>query len=395
MDMRTRTHGSNGSTNRAYLTLAFTATLCGAGTARGQSRATLAHWTLARTPSVIIEAFGDTIPLASIAGAAMTRDGSIVVADQRINRVFFYSRDGQPRASAGRTGSGPADFRGIVWLGRCEPDTVSVYDPVLGRITRFSPNGTVVGSRAAAPQGPRGFWIRNGRMPYLLTCATGGAHALSTWPNGPLPQQLGPHRGRVSVAVATRASQPYTLVGEFAGPERYRFKTSDGPRPFGKALHLAVSDSRLFVGTADSFVVRQFDLEGRMLPDIRWNALPVPFTKEDKALYAGRAAWTLASVEVQRRMQEQMNALEYPEILPTYDRLLLDDEQRLWVQASHAPTHRRRTWWGFSGAGVLAATLELPAEFTLLQLTTHEALGIWTDEDGVQTVRRYALVPAR
>lgn len=393
--MRTRTHSDTGCTIGACIALMLFAASLGASSVQAQSRSSLAQWTLATTPGVIIEGFGDSLPFATIAGAAITGDGSIVVADQRINRVFFFSRDGKPRASAGRTGSGPGEFRGIIWLGRCEPDTVSVFDPVLRRITRFSPTGDIVGSRSAAPQGPQGFWIPNGRMPYLLTCASGGAHALSTWPNGPLPQQLGPHRGRVSVAVATRASAPYTLVGEFAGPERYRFKTSDGPRPFGKALHLAVSDSRLFVGTADSFVVRQFDLKGRPLPDIRWNAPQVPFTKEDKERYAGRAAWTLASVDVQRRMQQQMNALEFPEVLPAYDRFLLDDEQRLWVQASHAPTHRRRSWWGFDREGALIATLELPAEFSLLQLTSREALGTWTDEDGVQTVRRYALVPLR
>lgn len=393
--MRTMTHSGGRCTTHACLAMALVAASVGVTRLDAQPRASMTRWTLASTPGVIIEGFGDSLPFASIAGAAMSRDGSIVVADQRINRVFFYARDGQPRASAGRTGSGPGDFRGIMWLGRCEPDTISVFDPVLGRITRFSPTGTNVGSRSAAPQGPQGFWIRSGRMPYLLTCSTGGAHALSTWPNGPLPQQPGPHRGRVSVAVTARASAPYTLVGEFAGPERYRFRTSDGPRPFGKALHLAVSDSRLFVGTADSFVVRQFDLNGRSLPDIRWNAPQVPFTEEDKARYAERAAWTLASVDVQRRMQQQMNALEFPEVLPAYDRLLLDDEQRLWVQASHAPTHRRRSWWGFSREGALVATLELPAEFSLQQLTAREALGTWTDDDGVQTVRRYALVPVR
>ncbi|MFP5356339.1 MAG: hypothetical protein ACLGIK_14520 [Gemmatimonadota bacterium] len=196
----------------------------------------------------------------------------------------------------------------------------------------------------------------------------------------------------MSIAVTAGPALPYTLIGEFPGPERYRFKTSDGPRTFGKAVHIAVSSTRIFVGTADSFTVEVFDLQARPVGTIRWGAQARRFTEEDKAAYAGRAAWTLASAAQQQRMRDAVNAMQFPEFLPPYDRFLVDDAERLWVQQANAPTHRRRLWWGFDAAGAMVAMLDVPREFLLLQLSATEALGTWTDDDGVESVRSFAVV---
>lgn len=362
----------------------------------GQGRAQAAparseRWTLAPRAGVVIEGFGDTASFVRVAGAARLRDRSLVVADERLNRVFFFASDGKPRASFGRGGDGPGEFRGIVWMGRCEPDTLSVYDPVQARITRIAPNGTLVGVRSASPQGPLGYWTPGGRSPYLLTCGPRGGQALVSWPRGQLPKAPGPHRGRVDIAVARGASTPYALVGHFAGPERYRFKTSDGPRAFGKSVHIAVSDSQLFVGTADSFFVQVFDLQGRPKGTMRGGAPPRRFTDADKEAYAGRAAWTLASAAQQRRIRDAVNEMTFPEFLPVYDRFLLDERQRLWVQEGVAPTQRSRRWWGFDATGAVFAVLDTPAAFAVLQLSESEALGTWTDEDGVESVRSFAV----
>ncbi|MBK6308046.1 MAG: hypothetical protein IPF47_20890 [Gemmatimonadetes bacterium] len=175
-------------------------------------------------------------------------------------------------------------------MGRCEPDTLSVYDPVQARITRIAPNGTLVGVRSASPQGPLGYWTPGGRSPYLLTCGPRGGQALVSWPRGQLPKAPGPHRGRVDIAVARGASTPYALVGHFAGPERYRFKTSDGPRAFGKSVHIAVSDSQLFVGTADSVLRAGVRPSGAAERDDARRSPTTTIHRRRQEAYAGRAA---------------------------------------------------------------------------------------------------------
>lgn len=378
----------------AFVAAAGVLTFAGIGHAQARSRpaSQAPTWTISPRPNLVIDTFGDSLPLAKVEGAARLRDGSIVVADRRLNKVFYYTSNGEPQAAAGRAGAGPGEFRGILWMGQCEPDTISVYDPILARITRFSPGGELVGSRPASPQGPSGFWVRSGRSPYQLACGPRGAQGMMTWPGGALPKALGPHRGRVSIAVTASPAAPYTLIGEFPGPERYRFKTSDGPRTFGKAVHIAVSTTRIFVGTADSFAVQVFDLHARPVGTIRWNARPRRFTDEDKAAYADRATWSLASAAQQQRLRDAVNAMQFPEFLPPYDRFLVDDAERLWVQQANAPTHRRRLWWGFDAAGAMVAMLDVPREFLLLQLSATEALGTWTDDDGVESVRSFAVV---
>lgn len=268
-----------GSIIRAVAFLCFSPMLVGAERECIGAQGTA--WTLAAKPTVSIAAFGDTVLLARVVGATTLLDGTIAVRDERLLRVLFFTRNGKPIASLGRRGGGPGEFQTLMWMGQCGGDTLSVFDPAQARVTRVDAKGKLVGVRPAMPPGPVGYSQSMGPVPYILGCGRRGAFAMVGWPHQLPPTQPGPHRSTVSIRVARDVASEYKVLGTFSGPERYRFPKSDGPRPFGKTVLVALSENRVFVGTADSFYVEMYDLDGIKRGNIRREVAPKRFRAPD------------------------------------------------------------------------------------------------------------------
>jgi hypothetical protein len=352
-------------------------------------------WTLASRPTLSITAFADTLPLARVAGATTLDDGTIAVGDEGLLRVLLFSRDGRPLASLGRRGGGPGEFQLLGWLGPCARDTVFVFDPAQNRITGVDARGRFAGSRPAMPLGPVGLPPAMGRSPYILACSRQGAQVLVSWPLQPPPSVPGPHRGTVNIAIAPAPGAPYRLLGTFPGPERYRFAKSDGPRPMGKTVSVALSEHRVFVGTADSFHVEVYDLQGNRQRSIHQRVPLKRFQPPDKAFLLEDALRRLATEQQKQRTREAMEEMEFPRFLPAYQRFLVDRTNQLWIEESHAALDTWRQWWAFAEDGTPRGSLRTPVQFDLYEIDATHALGKWTDEDGVESVRSYPLVRSR
>lgn len=77
---------------------------------------------------------------------ALGPDGEVFVADGRNFEVRVFGLDGSHRRTFGRQGGGPGEFSdlySLVWVG----DRLLTLDPAQGRITEFSADGVVLGSR--------------------------------------------------------------------------------------------------------------------------------------------------------------------------------------------------------------------------------------------------------
>jgi hypothetical protein len=67
--------------------------------------------------------------------------GGFVVADQGYRQVRSFGADGRERWSTGRLGQGPGEFQSFSDIQVSGDGSVTVLDPVLGRITEFSADG--------------------------------------------------------------------------------------------------------------------------------------------------------------------------------------------------------------------------------------------------------------
>jgi hypothetical protein len=354
------------------------------------------RWSLADKPVLIVEAFADTAPFGDITGATTLRDGTIVVADEQVLRLSYFTGAGKPLVAVGRRGGGPGEFQTLVMMGQCSPDTITVIDPAQDRVTRFSSRGRVVDSRSAKPQGPVSPPDIVGRPPYFLKCGRTGALGFVSWPRQEPPSRPGPHRSTVSLAVAASRASGFVSLGVFAGPERYRFIRSDGPRPFGKTVHMAVSSNRVFVGTADSFFVEVFDHQGKRRGSIRADIALKRFdASKERAAMLERITPVLASKEQKDRARQSVADMQYPEFLPAYARIMTDALDRVWVAESRGAAEADQQWWAFSEGGTLIGGLRTPAAFELYEVSQAHALGKWTNADGVESIRRYQLMRER
>lgn len=214
------------------------------------------------------------------------------------------------------------------------------------------------------------------------------------WLTGPPPTKPGPYRANVNVAYSV-AGGLYKRLGTFAGPERVRYPKADGPRQFGKTLLAAASSNRLFVGTADSFHVSIYDLDGRKAGDIRFQRPAKRFNPEDRERFKTSASLRLPGAFPREQLDRAIDAEEFPEFIPAYSRFLVDASNRLWIEEGHAPSEPTRQWRGFSEAGELVGSLSVPAALELFEIGASSALGRWTDEDGAESVRRFRVLTAR
>lgn len=353
------------------------------------------EYVLSPTPAIRVQSFGDTIPIGRVAGVTMLTGGRIVIADEGLMRVFVLGADGRVLASIGRAGAGPGEFRTLVMMGQCRPDTVSIYDPAQSRVSTITAEGKLSSIQSTLGVGRVGVGPSASATPYILACGRSGGYARVSWPHVLPPKELGPHRSTVSVAVARSLSSRNELLGTFVGPERYRFARSDGPRPYGKSIHVGISDRRVFVGTADSFFVAIYDLTGMRQGSIRRVAPLKRFRAPDKLNYLKSITPRNASSEQRKRTAATVDALVYPEYLPAYDRFLVDRSGRLWIEESFSAGEPMRQWWAFDESGSPRGSLRVPLQFEVMEFADSMILGKWAEDDGAESVRGYRMTRVR
>lgn len=358
-------------------------------------------WTVEPKPVFELTGYRDK-PFISIAGAATLQNGTTVVADHGQYQLYTYSTSGTPVAKFGQQGMARDGFRSMMWVGLCSIDTVSIYDPLQNRIVQVDSRGRYAGTRDPIGSTKFNDWVSPSvtvddanryKPPASVTCAPNGARATVSTPSGALPSKRGPHRSSVNVSVAP-ANQQLSKLGVFAGTERYRWPSSDGPRQLGKQLVVAVSPTRVYVGTADSFHIQMYDLEGVKQGDIRRKSPIRTLTPDDREQFIQRAirrARHFGTDVDETKARKQFTADVLPKQLPPYNRFIVEGT-RLWVQETPAPTDSIRHWWGFDERGGTIGIIIVPAELELYEISGTAVLGRWMARSGAESVRRYRLV---
>jgi len=341
-----------------------------------------AHWVLPSKPQLELKQYADSLPLAKPIGAAMLSDGSVLVADEGLFAVMRFAKDGTPLSTFGRRGSGPAEFLSMVWMGECERGRFYVRDAAQRRIAVVDTFGRYVRTLITTFPG------KAIPSPYSAKCASSGLVALVGWPKADPPPDPGPHRGLAPVAVSRGIGGEQMVLGDFVGPERYRHARSDGPRPLGNTLEVAVSSRHVFVGTTDSLAIEIYDQTGRRVGSIRRSGAGRRITKELRDAFVEQTTEHLYGARRQKQ-RAGYAALAYPAFAPAYVQLLTDDLDRLWAEEYTFSLDRVKRLWCYGVQGQLLGTLTVPTQFAPLQITKRHVVGRWTDGDGTESVRVY------
>jgi len=260
----------------------------------GSAQQQPARWTLGPTPSVTLGA-DDRDPAAlleSVVGATRLADGSILVGDRGDFALKRFSPTGKFDRAFARQGAGPGEVRYLVQMLRCG-DTVYTYDADDGhRVSAFTLDGRYVRTfRFHRPMAAQ--------VPSRSACNSAGDFVHLGW-SSTSEMSVGPHRPAVPVWMSRGDSTDTRMIDVVAGPERWGFAqgvrlAGTRPLPLGKQPVVGIGRSRLYVGTADRFQLRVFDLSGRAVGALQRDEAPMAVSprREHRAvvsLFAERRA---------------------------------------------------------------------------------------------------------
>lgn len=322
-----------------------------------------------------------------VASAAIFDNGGFVVADGAYRTVRFFDRAGKAVATAGGPGGGPGEFEQIDFVGRCGGDALYVFDPESARITVLGPKGALLRTLRVTA-GDR-------RPAFAVRCNRSGSIVVLSWPRFDPTVPLGPYRASQGVAVANPDGSIRRQIGEFAGGERYRYPTSDGPRVFGKTLIAAISEDRVYVGEADSFHLAVVDFDGTRRGTISRQVTTWPVTKAEIETYMREHLETVLDPGARESQRRGFADYRFPETFPPYSAVEVDPTGLVWVRRFYAPTSARDTWFVFEPTGEFIQEVAMPAASELLAVGTDHVVARYTNRQGAHEVHLLGLTRRR
>ena len=203
---------------------------------------------------------------AGIQGARHLSDGGIVVADAGSKQVRRFDATGTHVWSTGQHGEGPGEFQDVRLLRGCTNDTViTVFDVQLDRVTELDADGAF--RRSWLPRSPEG------GVPYSdLVCGFGGISAFTRFEDVSTYDASAGDHYRWIVDLYGHRAEPDTswlVRGGISGPDRTRYRFSDGPRTWGRTPVLSADTGGVWLGVADAYEVERIDWSGRTVRLIR------------------------------------------------------------------------------------------------------------------------------
>ena len=363
-------------------------------------------WTLSEEPLLEIGVLeGDPrYELYRLSGARRLSDGRIAVVNGGSGEVRIYDSEGVFVQSIGGLGDGPGEFRDLRWLQVLPGDTLLAIDAGAFRLTAFSTNGKVVWTRSFTGGG---YWFEVTERPGDVRLPDGSFVLL--WATSDIVARVGPGRlrpgqtGRES-AVIVRYSPLGAYVDTLAvlpGIELAAFESSRGGiattfPPMGRVISYALGHDRIYVGTQESFEIREYLHDGTLVGLIRQLGVDLTITEADLARDRAQRLEGVNDPASRREYEDFITSLPLPESKPAYGRLVVDASEHLWISEAFIPGLTTPARWSVfdSDAGLLG-DVDFPENFDVYEIGHDYVLGCWKNDDGVEYVRLYELIKSR
>lgn len=330
----------------------------------------------------------EAVHFTSVTSLAASSDGTVYVADWYEGRITVLTPQLELEAQLGRRGSGPGEFRGLRSVQVVRGDSLLIYDSGLGRISLYAARE----SRPAATYLYTSL-VPGSRIPDELLRTGDNQHYVARFSRGHASHEdPASFAGRMDTLRVTRLDGSSAGIGQLALPAReflttrYRGEFSITPHPFGRRGHYATgSGAKVYTASSDSLRINIHDPRGAS------HVLALEYTPpllSARDVQETTAGWG----ELGRQMFSSLLAERAPERWPAIGRLLIDDEENIWIQLAHT-SNDSLTWIVYRKDGAFQGWLRFPRQADLRNIRNRLAYAAVTDSLDVPRVEVYSLTP--
>ena len=343
------------------------------------------RWNLSAEPMLTIGRDGDSLYEFHNPGTALSlSDGRIVVTNAH-QEIRYYGSNGEFIQRVGRKGYGPGEFRQLSAITVLINDSIAAvnnHDGAFREIIIFDDRGNSVREFRADMRGPglirlqSGDWIGEIVERQRMSCK-----ATPTEVRSELPIV----RARPSGDVVQELARILAGFGLMVGCDYYNVPLSPQGSWTAGGGHLFTADD-----TGHVIHVRSIE-SGRILRTVTTDAPQRRVTQDmiDEALNPPSPGNLGVGRERSRTTRPDMR---YPDVLPSIFSMQVDKDGNLWVRRYFLASDPEHEWWIYEPNGRLEATLKHPSQFRLTEIGSDYVLGLWRDQNDVQTIRRYSLL---
>lgn len=342
------------------------------------------EWRLSAEPVLTIGRENDSLYQFHNPGQALSlSDGRIVVSNAH-QEIRYYAPSGEFLLRAGGRGRGPGEFSPLGVITVLPGDSLGAMDGNDGAFREFlvfDARGRYVRQVRTSFTGPvplpSGGWVGQRAERRDLSCTDAPT---------PIRADIPLVRAeRVSGAGARELARILAGVGVMMGCVAHRI-------PLTPQGSWAVGREYLFTAEDTAHVIQVRSVEtGQVVRTIRTDAQPrrVTQTMIDEALNPSPYQGPALATEGRRSTRPPM---QLPDVLPAIASMQVDKNGYLWVRRYFLPSDPEHEWWIYEPNGRLVGTLSHSTRFRVTEIGADYILGLWRDEDDVQTVHRYSLL---
>ena len=336
-------------------------------TASAPTWAAGAAWQVDTAPALVLGGTAPASRLQFVVGAMRQANGLIVVAANGARNLKYFTPDGVLRATIGREGSGPGEFRYIASLWGCGGDSAFVDDIGQRRVVVYTPDARPVRSfQLLGPERNTAFSTTCNRRGQVLTTGWGDMR------NHP----RGAYRPRVRVAYSAPNGEPTASLGEFPGTEMFAREKDGFPRRAGAWLRVAMGEGMGWVAANEDRNVRGYDLQGALRIVIERPGTEAPFSDADRAFVRQLALDTVANDAQRQDVERELGLVALPERPPAVSELLADQTGHVWLRPFPRAASPNPAWQVFAPDGWWLGEVVTPAGVQLLEIGRDYLLGL-------------------
>jgi hypothetical protein len=327
--------------------------------------------------------------LLNVYSCVVDDQGRVIIRSADSNyeqQLFVFDSDGTFHTKLGRQGKGPGEY-GIILDMYSKSNTIFVLDYTSQKLNEYSTldyklTRTTLFEEWKAPD--------NFKFSYVEPRYDGNYHL--TFSN------LSPKTGFQEIIQMVKDSEGEDVnfeplrfpVGYKIPPSTRKSKISAPTMSltFLGTTRTALSQKdELFTNWSREFLIKKYDSTGKYQSAIYYPIQGVPFILED---YTKSAVFSPNVREIEKTLSD--NGIDIPDRLPVIERLIIDDENRIWVALPTSSNRNTYEWWVLEESGELLARLTLPRDQPIYDIKNGYLYSEKTNEDtGTEYAVKYRI----